>query len=139
MEANNRNFLNVGERMGAKGALLTNWGDLGHLQLLGYIALPIAYFGRHSWKESEASLAEFAVDFSGDYFGDRSGKTGEFYLLLERVNEIITPGAAFGASALFVLLDELFSAQFLPAQPLPAATEELLEVLKQAATVDIRA
>jgi len=135
MEANNRNFLNVGARMGAKGALLTNWGDLGHMQLLGYLALPIAYFGRHSWKESKATLPEFAVDFSGDYFGDRTGKTGEFYLLLERVNEIITPGSAFGASALFVLLDELFSIQFLPAQPLPAATEELLDVLKKAATV----
>ena len=135
MERNNRNFLDAGSRLKAQGALLTNWGDLGHLQLLGHVAMPIAYFGKLSWQESAQSLEQFAPDFSRYFFGDENGKSGEFYLLLDRVNDIITPGKIFGASALFMLMDELFSSQFLPAKPLAELSEDLLKVLKQAAAV----
>lgn len=138
MESNNRNFLNVGERLKAQGALLTNWGDLGHLQLLGHVAMPIAYFGKLSWRESGESLEQFALDFSRCFFQDENGRSGEFHLLLDRVNEIISPGKNFGASALFVLLDELYSSQFLPARPLAELSEELLKVLKEAAVVTSR-
>jgi hypothetical protein len=134
MAHNNRNFLNVGDRLSAQGALLTNWGDMGHMQLLGYVAMPIAYFGRDAWKKSDADLEGFSRDFSQYFFNDPKGVTGEFYLLLGKVNEIVSPGTFFGGAALFVLLDELYSMQYLPNRPLPELTEELLKALKQAAT-----
>ena len=135
MEHNNRNFLNVAGRLGAQGALLTNWGDLGHIQLLGHVAMPIAYFSLLSWRETHATLEEFSRDFSASFFGDAKGGSGEFYLLLERVNDIITPGKIFGASSLFILLDELFSPQFLPSRPIEDVSGDLLKVLKEAASV----
>ena len=134
MEHNNRNFLNVGGRLSAKGALLTNWGDMGHMQLLGYVAMPIAFFAMNAWKKSDTNLEEFSRDFSQYFFNDSKGVTGEFFLLLGKVNEIVSPGAFFGGAALFVLLDELYSMQFLPNRPLTELTEELLKALKQAAT-----
>jgi len=135
MEANNKNFLNAGSRLGAAGALCANWGDLGHLQLLGQVALPLGYFGLHSWKASSQTLEEFAKDFSAYFFGDDAGKTGEFYLMLEKINDLITPGPAFGAAALFVLLDDLFSDQFLPDRPVAQVNDDLLKVLKQTSAV----
>jgi hypothetical protein len=133
MEHNNRNFLNAGERLGANGALLTNWGDMGHKQLLGYLAMPIAYFGRNAWKKSGQTLEEFSKDFSLHFFNDPKGVAGEFFILLAKVNEIVSPGPFFGGAALFVLLDDLFSIQYLPNRPLAEVTEDLLQTLKQAA------
>ena len=134
MEHNNRNFLNVGERLSAQGALLTNWGDMGHMQLLGYVAMPLAFFAMNAWKKSELTIEEFSHDFSQYFFNDSKGVTGEFFLLLGKVNEIVSPGAFFGGAALFVLLDELYSIQFLPNRPLIELTEDLLKALKQAAS-----
>jgi len=133
MESNNRNFLKVGARLGAKGALLTNWGDLGHLQLLGGIALPIAFFAVNSWRPREISLPEFGKDFALNFFNDRSGKSAELYLLLDRLNQVVSPGKFFGGSALFVLLDELFSLQYLPARSgsEPSLSDQLVKIVKE--------
>lgn len=135
MAANNRNFLNVGSRLNASGALLANWGDLGHMQLLGHISLPIAYFASHSWRENRASLEDFSRDFAAGFFADQNGKAGEFFILLDRVNDIISPGRSFGASGLFILLDDLFSSQFLPDRKIGLLSEDLLKILKAAAQV----
>jgi hypothetical protein len=140
MEQNNRNFLKVGARLGAKGALLTNWGDLGHIQFLGHIAMPIAYFGLMSWRPKDLSLLQFGKEFALSFFDDETGKSAEFHLLLDGLNQVVTPGKFFGGAALFVLLDDIFSAQYLPDRPLAEISDELLKIIKQveSLTSDLR-
>lgn len=135
MEANNRNFLKVGEKLSAQGALLTNWGDLGHIQLLGYIAPAIGFFGLNSWKPEEISLEEFNQNFSKFFFQDETGQIGQFYLLMNQINEILSPGKLLGGSALFILLDELYSQQYLPNQDLENLSEELLKLIKSCSEI----
>ncbi len=130
MECNNRNFLKVGSELGAKGSLLTNWGDLGHLQLLGYLAMPLAFSAVNSWRPSEVSLEEFSPDFALSFFNDRSGNSSRLYLLLDQLNQVVSPGKFFGSAALFVLLDELFSDQFLPARPKSELADDLLKIVQ---------
>ena len=135
MEANNRNFLKVGEKLSAQGALLTNWGDLGHIQLLGYIAPAIGFFGLNSWKNRGISLEEFCQKFSKFFCNDETGQIGQFYLLLNQINEILSPGKLLGGSALFLLLDELYSHQYLPKQDLENLSEELLKLIKSCSEI----
>lgn len=130
MEANNKHFLKAGENLCAKGALLTNWGDLGHLQLLGYIAPALGYFGAQSFKPDELSLDDFGRDFSQCFFGDESGNSARFYLVLDKINEVVSPGKFLGSSALFVLLDDLFSGQYIPACSLKEISDQLLGIIK---------
>ncbi len=135
MEFNNRNFLKVGARLGASGALLTNWGDLGHIQLLGYLPMAIGYFGVQCWRPSDLTLEQFAPEFALNFFNDPTGKAAALYLLFDRVNQVVSPVKFFGGSALFVLLDDLFSNQYLP--PLPAAevANQLLKIVREAETI----
>jgi len=132
MEANNKNFLSAGKKLGAQGALLTNWGDLGHLQLLGYLPVAIGYFGVQSWRPSELTLEQFAPEFALNFFNDPSGKAATLYLLFEQINEAVSPARIMGGSALFVLLDDLFSNQYLPPLAPARVADQLLKIVREA-------
>lgn len=49
MKKNIRNAVDCADRYGAKGIVLTDWGDLGHWQYLSASYLPFAYGAGYSW------------------------------------------------------------------------------------------
>ena len=124
--ANIKNFLGLGKKENCPGALLTNWGDLGHLQLLGWIILPLAYFGWQSWKKDTEEL-EFDQQFSEYFFRDEKARVIKLFQLLDQVNDLIKVAPGMGGMGLSVFFDELFSKNYLPLGPIKDRAEKLMK------------
>lgn len=93
--ANLENAARNGALHGATGYLVTDWGDGGHHQVL-----PISYAGfaagaAYSWCLKTNRDVDLAKAISTQFFGDRSGKLGQFCLELGKTLERM-PGLVRG-------------------------------------------
>ena len=103
----------AGRRHGARGLVVTDWGDFGHYNLQGNSWLAFAWAAQESW--SGASEPErFDRAFSRQLFGDARGETARLYRELGAVHD---PGfAMFNGSPLqYLFFDDLQTAYFLSA------------------------
>ncbi len=132
--ANIRNFLGLAKKENCPGALLTNWGDLGHLQLLGWIVLPLAYFGWQSWKK-DIEESEFDQQFSEYFFRDEKARVIKLFQLLDQVNDLIKVAPGMGGMGLSVFFDELLSKNYLPLGPIKDRGEKLMKTALEAGEI----
>jgi hypothetical protein len=102
-----------GRRHGAKGLLVTDWGDFGHYNLQGNSWLAFAWAAQQAWS-GEAQAARFDRAFSRLFFGDASGDAARGYRALGAVHEA---GFAIwnGSPLQFLYFDDLDRAFFLEA------------------------
>jgi len=87
MMGNITNAVESGIRYGAKGMLLTDWGDLGHWQYLPVSYSGFAWGAALSWNPAhqEASLLQDYLNIHA--FRDTTGRIGSFTLDLGRYNQ----------------------------------------------------
>ncbi len=90
---NNIAFANIynaaydGKRYGAKGLLLTNWGDYGHWQPLS-VCHPAMLIGTsYAWNLDTSALDALEFQLNHYIFKDKSGNTAKALLLLGRAHE----------------------------------------------------
>ena len=64
---NIRNAVSAGKKYGAKGLLLTDWGDMGHVQYLPFTYVPLSLAASLTWNGSHSDL-ENMLSFINRYF-----------------------------------------------------------------------
>jgi hexosaminidase len=121
----------AGRRHGARGLIVTDWGDFGHYNLQGNSWYAYAWAAQQAWSGG-AGAGGFERSFSRVLFGDRSGQTARLYRELGAVHD---PGfTIFNGSALqYLFFDELERGFFL-SQAKPAALarcERRLEAVRR--------
>ncbi len=130
MQANNKNFIQEGIASGSLGNILTNWGDMGHMNLLGMQAYPIAYAAQIMWTGEPLEAKEFDMAFSSAFFNDRTAKPAALMRKLQEANSIIPGPEVFGDIAFQIFFDETLAGDFMltclpegsggPAKDMPA-------------------
>jgi hypothetical protein len=106
-------WADAGRRHGARGLLVTDWGDFGHYNLLGNSWLAYAWAAQQAWS-GDAPQPAFDRAFSRLFFGDASGAAARLYRELGAVHE--AGFAVVNASPLqFLYFDDLDRAYFLEA------------------------
>lgn len=71
---NIRNAVFAGKKYGANGLLLTDWGDMGHVQYLPFTYIPLSFAAILSWN-SEKEDVERMLSFINRYFYLDEGDT----------------------------------------------------------------
>lgn len=112
-EANNLNFITEAAKAGAVGNILTNWGDMGHLNLLALQPWPIAYAAQIAWNGKPLAKKTFDKAFAKSFFNDDSGQSAEIMRILQRANNIIKGPQMFGDVAFQVFFDETLAGDFM--------------------------
>jgi hypothetical protein len=103
--ANIARWADAGRRHGARGLLVTDWGDFGHYNLLGNSWLAYAWAAQQGWS-GDAPADAFDRAFSRLFFGDASGTAARLYRDLGTVHE--AGFSIFNASPLqFLYFDEV--------------------------------
>src|SRR5205807_1993803 len=74
--SNLRGAAQAGQRHGAKGYLITDWGDGGHRQYLPASYIPFLYGAAVSWCSTANRDIDVACTASALAFGDSSGDAG---------------------------------------------------------------
>jgi hypothetical protein len=111
--ANIAGYAAAGRRHGARGLLVTDWGDFGHYNLQGNSWLAYAWAAQQAWS-GDAAPARFDRAFSRLFFGDRTGEAARIYRELGAVHE--AGFSAPNASPIqFLYFDDLDGAYFLEA------------------------
>jgi len=85
--SNIRWFANLGRQNGARGMLLTEWGDHGHMNLLGSSRYPVAIGADAAWHGGMKDSAQFDRAFSRILYSDKKGRTARAILLLDRAQQ----------------------------------------------------
>jgi len=88
MLGNIENAVKSGKEHGAKGMLLTDWGDGGHVNYTGVSYASYCYAAGQAWNVgsvSEKELVEFLNQF---VFKDKNGEMGQFVLDAGRYNNL---------------------------------------------------
>ena len=106
MKANNANFIAEGRKLGSLGNWLTNWGDMGHMNLLGLLAYPLVYASEHMWSEEPAEEKAILEAFSWTFFKDPVGDSARQVEALQRVNTVMQGMAVFGGIGFLAFFDE---------------------------------
>ena len=111
--ANIAGYAAAGRRHGARGLLVTDWGDFGHYNLLGNSWLGYAWAAQQAWS-GDAPAARFDRAFSRVFFGDARGEAARLYRELGAIHD--GGFRIFNASPLqFLYFDDLDRAFFLEA------------------------
>ncbi len=71
---NIRNAVFAGKKYGTKGLLLTDWGDMGHVQYLPFTYIPLSFAAMLSWNSEKEDL-ESLLSFINRYFYLDEGDT----------------------------------------------------------------
>ncbi len=79
-------WADAGRRHGARGLLLTDWGDFGHYNLQGNSWLALAWAAQQSWSGSEPTQ-RFDRAFTRVFFGDRHGTAAKLYRELGSIHD----------------------------------------------------
>jgi len=106
-------WADAGRRHGARGLLVTDWGDFGHYNLQGNSWLGYAWAAQQAWS-GECEHKEFDRAFGRRLFGETRGEVARLYRALGEVHD---PGfRTFNGSPLqYLYFDELQDAYFLGA------------------------
>jgi hypothetical protein len=83
---NIRRWAEAGRRHGAWGLLVTDWGDLGHYNLLGGSWFGYAWAAQQAWSGA-VEPHRFDRAFSRRVFEDPSGETARLYRELGRIHD----------------------------------------------------
>jgi hypothetical protein len=93
-------YAEAGRRHGARGLVVTDWGDFGHYNLQGFSWFGYAFAAQQAWSGGcPAGLLDRA--FSRVLFGDESGETARLYRELGALHDAGFP--LFNASPLQAL------------------------------------
>ncbi|SHO43903.1 family 20 glycosylhydrolase [Anaerocolumna xylanovorans] len=77
--------IDCAHRYGAKGILMTDWGDAGHWQAFPISWPGFAYAAARTWNKEAVSLKEL-TDYLNDFiFEDSNGQMGELSLMMGRI------------------------------------------------------
>jgi hypothetical protein len=111
--ANISGYADAGRRHGARGLLVTDWGDFGHYNLQGNSWFGYAWAAQESWSGA-APAKRFDRAFSRLFFGDPSGETARLYRALGDVHDL---GYALPNTSPVQMLffDDLADARFIEA------------------------
>lgn len=82
MIKNIRNAVDCAARYGAKGIILTDWGDLGHWQYLSASFVPFAYGAGYSWSGMALSEEALLGYCDREIYGDPGGEASRTALAL---------------------------------------------------------
>ncbi len=108
--ANIARWADAARRHGARGLLVTDWGDFGHYNLQGNSLYAFAFAAQQAWS-GELAAPEFERAFSRSLFGDERGETGRLYRELGAIHD--AGFRIFNGSALqFLFFDDLDEAFF---------------------------
>lgn len=123
---NIRGWARAARRHGARGLIITDWGDHGHYNLFGNSLFGIGFGAQQAWS-GDVPDAEFDRALSRCLFGEGRGATARW---IRKLGALHDPGfAIFNGSPLQLLFfDRLSSAQFLCA----ASTPQLQRTLSRA-------
>jgi len=84
--ANIAGYAAAGRRHGAKGLLVTDWGDFGHYNLQGNSWLAVAWAAQQAWS-GDAAARDFDRAFGRVLFGEERGRAARAYRELGAVHE----------------------------------------------------
>jgi hypothetical protein len=93
-------YADAGRRHGARGLVVTDWGDFGHYNLQGFSWFGYAFAAQQAWS-GEAPAPRFERAFSRVLFDDESGETARLYQELGALHDAGFP--LFNASPLQAL------------------------------------
>jgi hypothetical protein len=85
--ANIRGYATAAKRHGARGLIVTDWGDNGHYNLLGNSIYAFAFAAQAAWGSATVAPDAFDRTFSLQLFSDRSGGVGRLYRRLGSLHE----------------------------------------------------
>jgi hypothetical protein len=77
--ANIAGYARTGHRLGADGLLVTDWGDMGHFNLLACSLHGMAVGSAMGWNPASEEGAALDRAFALQVFGDRSGRMARLY------------------------------------------------------------
>jgi hypothetical protein len=106
-------YADAGRRHGARGLLVTDWGDFGHYNLQGASWYGYAWAAEQAWS-GKATTRDFDRAFSRHAFADASGRAARLYRELGSIHD--AGFAVFNGSALqYLYFDDLDEAYFIDA------------------------
>jgi hypothetical protein len=121
-------WADAGRRHGARGLLVTDWGDFGHYNLQGSSWYAFAWAAQQAWS-GDADARNFERAASRLLFGDASGRAAGLYRELGAVHD-----AGFrifnGSPLQFLFFDDLDEAYFVSGAR-PAALRRSLRALER--------
>ncbi len=125
---NIRGWAEAGRRHGARGLLVTDWGDFGHYNLLGGSWLAYAWAAEQAWG-GRADPRGFDRAFSRVVFADPSGRSAR---LVHELGDVHDAGyrVANGSVLQFLFFDSLDDAFFVQGAK-PAALRRSLRRLER--------
>jgi hypothetical protein len=132
---NLRSAAHHGQRHGARGLLVTDWGDRGHLQPAPFSAPGFVAGAALSWNAAaEFGTRDLAAWLDAWWFADRAGVVGQAVLELGRLQEVTGDGCKNGNAPFFLAIrpfEELTDPHYegLTAGALEAAGEHLARAL----------
>lgn len=100
----------AGRRAGARGLLITDWGDFGHYNLQGYSWFGYAWAAQQAWS-GDVAPRDFDRAFARCVFDDTSGETAALY---RKLGALHTVGfaTANGSPLQYLYFDDLDDAYF---------------------------
>ena len=135
---NHRAFIPEGIRHGSLGNLVTHWGDLGHMSLLGPTLPALALAAEWSWAGAERAEADLDRAYSAAFFDDQEGRTGRLLRQLHEVNRVLLGPAGLGDVGFLVFFDEPLCGDLIRGLAEPAVKAEALGRLADSAGTELR-
>jgi hypothetical protein len=77
--ANIAGYVRTAQRLGALGVLITDWGDMGHFNMLACSLHGLALGGAMAWNPASSEKGAFDKAFSQLFFGDETGAVAKLY------------------------------------------------------------
>ncbi len=131
MRANHDSFIPEAKRLGAMGAMITVWGDMGHMNLPGLEPYPLAYGARHFWEDAPNNGTDFDRAFSWTLLRGAAGASAQLCGTLDEVNRVLKGPAGMAGVGFLLLFEEPLSTGFLAnkdaAKGPPAKAQRLAE------------
>lgn len=106
MRANHEGMVPLAKQLGAAGHMVTIWGDMGHMNLLGLETYPLAYAAKHAWEDQPHFDESFAPAYSWTVFSDPDNTSGAMAENLDQVNQLLKGPAGMGGIGFLLFFDE---------------------------------
>jgi len=135
---NHRAFIPEGLARGSLGNIVTHWGDLGHMSLLGPTLPALALAAEWSWAGQERNEADLDRAGSWALFGDEEGRVGTMMRRLHEVNHILAGPAGLADVAFIAFFDEPLGGDFLRGMADPAVKAKALNDLADQAEAELK-
>jgi len=134
---NHRAFIPEGIKRGSLGNIVTHWGDLGHMSLLGPTLPALALAAEWSWTGEERAEADLDRAYSAALFGDEQGRVGRLMRQLHEVNRILAGPAGLGVVGFILFFDEPLCGDMIRGLSEPALKAEALGQLADQAGTEL--